>query len=171
MQTDISSIINTPDFKELLKKAISEEVARFVKEQEEKAGKVSLIERIARVEEALLAQGEVIKSLQREMDKRFDAMDARFAALQREMDRRFEVVDARFAALQREMDRRFEVVDARFEAMDARFEAMDARFAALQREMDKRFDSLERRFSFMQWLMAGGFGFIAILVTVINFLK
>ncbi len=153
MQTDISSIINTPDFKELLKKAISEEVARFVKEQEEKAGKVSLIERIARVEEALLAQGEVIKSLQREMDKRFDAMDARFAALQREMDRRFEVVDARF------------------EAMDARFEAMDARFAALQREMDKRFDSLERRFSFMQWLMAGGFGFIAILVTVINFLK
>ena len=92
-----------------------------MKEQEERASKVSLMERIVRVEEALLAQGKVIKALQREMDKRF--------------------------------------------------EAVDKRFESLQREMDKRFDSLGRRFTFMQWPIAGGFSFLAILITIVNFLK
>ena len=149
MQTDIHSIINTPAFRELLQEAISQELARFVKEQEERAGRVSLIERIVRVEEALLAQSEVIKALQREMDKRFEAMERRFEGVVKRfyaVDKRFEAMDARFEALQREMDKRFEA-------------------------MDKRFDSLERRFSFMQWLMAGGFSFLALLITLVNFLK
>ena len=68
------------------------------------------------------------------------------------------------ASLQREMS-------ARFEAVDKRFEAMDKRFESLQREMDKRFESVEKRLSFLQWFMAGGFTFISVLITIINFLK
>ena len=68
------------------------------------------------------------------------------------------------ASLQREMGVRFEAVDKRFEAMDKRFES-------LQREMDKRFESVEKRLSFLQWFMAGGFTFISVLITIINFLK
>ena len=57
------------------------------------------------------------------------------------------------ASLQREMGARFEAVDKRFEAMD------------------KRFESVEKRLSFLQWFMAGGFTFISVLITIINFLK
>ncbi len=135
MHEDVSSIINTPDFRKLLKEAISEELARFVRDQEERAGKVSLIERMVRVEEALLA-------LQREMNARFEVVDKRFEAV----DKRFETVDKRFEALQREMDKRFEAMHVRFE-------------------------SLEKRLSFLQWFMAGGFTFLSILITIINFLK
>jgi len=130
----------------IIKPLIAEQLSAFIREHELKAKEISLIERIIRVEEELKAQREIIASLQREMNARFEAMDKRFEALQREMDKRFE-------ALQREMDKRFEAVDKRFEAMD------------------KRFESLEKRLSFLQWLMAGGFTFVSILITIINFLK
>ena len=102
MHEDVSSIINAPDFRELLREAISEEVARFVRDQEERADKVSLIERMVRVEEALLA-------LQREMNARFEVVD-----------KRFEAVDKRFEAMQREMDKRFEAMHVRFESLEKR---------------------------------------------------
>jgi len=116
----------------VIKPLIAEQLSEFIREYELKAKEISLIERIIRVEEELKAQREIIASLQREMN-------------------------ARFEALQREMDKRFEAVDKRFES--------------LQREMDKRFEAVEKRLSFLQWLMAGGFTFVSILITLINFLK
>ena len=63
---------------------------------------------------------------------------------------------------------------ARFEAMEKRFEAlqreMNARFEALQREMNARFVSVERRLTFTQWMMGIGFTFLALLITLSNFL-
>jgi len=50
--------------------------------------------------------------------------------------------------------------------------------ASLQKEMntlfekiDKRFEALEKRLSFLQWLVASGFTFVSILITLVNFLK
>ncbi len=57
------------------------------------------------------------------------------------------MMDKRFEALQREMDRRFE---------------------ALQREMDARFEAMEKRFDFMQKLIAGGFAFLTLLITLLK---
>ncbi len=72
------------------------------------------------------------------------------------------------ASLQREMGARFEAMN---EAMEKQFEVVDKRFEALEREMDKKFESVEKRLSFLQWFMAGGFTFISVLITIINFLK
>ncbi len=41
--------INAPNFRKLLKEAISEELAQFVKGQEEQAGRISLIERMVKL--------------------------------------------------------------------------------------------------------------------------
>ena len=91
---------------EVLREMLPKELEQFVKKQEERAGQASLMERMVRVEEALLSQGKVLESLQREMDKRFEAMDKRFEALQRDLDKRFESMDKRFKA----MDKRFNTV-------------------------------------------------------------
>jgi len=62
-----------------------------------------IIERLTRLEEGQ-------KSILREMDKRFEAID-----------RRFETIDKRFEAI----DRRFETIDKRFEAIDRRFDQLN----------------------------------------------
>ncbi len=159
---------------EFVHSVMTEELERFVRKNEDRAREFSLLERMVRVEEALQSQGKVQESLQREMNKRFEAMDGRFEA----MGGRFEAMGGRFVSLQREMDKRFEAMDKRFEAMDKRFEAMDGRFVSLQREMDKRFEatdkrfeSVEKRLTFLQWSMVTGFAFLSILVTLINFLR
>lgn len=45
----------------------------------------------------------------------------------------------------------------------------NARFESLQREMDKRFEAMEKRFDFLQKLIAGGFAFITLLITLFKF--
>jgi len=47
---------------------------------------------------------------------------------------------------------------------------IDKRFEALQKEMNTRFEAIEKRFIFMQWFTGFGFGFLAFLITLINFL-
>ena len=37
--------------------------------------------------------------------------------------------------------------------------------------MDKRFETIEKRLNFIQWFMGAGFAFIAILISIVNFLK
>ncbi len=98
---------------EFVHSVMTEELERFVRKNEDRAREFSLLERMVRVEEALQSQGKVQESLQREMNKRFEAMDGRFVSLQREMDKRFEAMDGRFVSLQREMDKRFESVEKR----------------------------------------------------------
>ncbi|TFG19449.1 MAG: hypothetical protein EU533_06800 [Promethearchaeota archaeon] len=77
----------------------------------------------------VVATHEDIVELNKQMDKRFEAM-------QEQMDKRFE-------AMQEQMDKRFEAMDKRFEAMDKRFEAMDRRFEAMNQKMDTQFTSLK----------------------------
>jgi len=130
---------------------------RFIKEHlgewlaEQSLGKpaavyeIELRERMIRVEEELGHQRELIKTVLEQMDKRFEAM-------QKEMDRRFDAVDKRFEALQKEMDRRFEAMQ---KEMDRRFDAVDKRFETLQSEMNRRFEALTRRIDrFMIWSYA-----------------
>ena len=63
---------NIPEIpEELIRRIVSEEIEKLIRRREETLREASLLERIVRVEEALLAQTEVIKSLQREMDSRF----------------------------------------------------------------------------------------------------
>jgi exonuclease VII large subunit len=134
---------------EVLRDILPKELEQFVKKQEERAGHASLMERMVRVEEALLSQGKVLESLQREMDKRFESVEKRFETL----DKRFEALDKRFEALQREMDKRFEALQRE---MDKRFESME-----------KRFETMDKRFSTVLWTIGLGFslvmGFMALL--------
>ncbi len=139
-------VLKKEELIEIIKAIVTEQVEAYVREHEIKAKEFSLLERIIRVEEELKAQREIIASLQREMSARFEAMEKRFETMNKAMEKRFE-------------------------AVDKRFEAMDKRFESLQREMDKRFESVEKRLLFLQWFMAGGFTFISVLITIINFLK
>ena len=76
----------------------------------EDIGDRELLERMVRVEEALLHQGKM-------MEQRFEAMDKRFEDMYRYMDKHFEAIDKRFEEMHRHMDKRFEAVDKRFEDM------------------------------------------------------
>ncbi len=120
MNQDLTAILESDDFKGLIRGIVSEELMRFVRNQEDRAREISLIERIIRIEESLVAQGKILDGLLREMNARFEAVDKRFEA----MDKRFESMDKRFESLQREMNARFEAVDKRFEAMDKRFNTL-----------------------------------------------
>ena len=108
-----SQAITEEKVKEIVERVLSarlpEAIAQFVKQNEERARELSLMERILRVEEEL-------KSLREIESSRFEVMENRFENLQREMDKRFEVMENRFENLQREMDKRFEAMDKRFEA-------------------------------------------------------
>ena len=120
-------IIPAMEIKEILKEIepILEDKIRkiledFVKKYEEKTREISLLERIIRVEEELV-------SLRKIESARFEAMEKRFESLQREMDKRFEAIDKRFKVmnerfeiLQREMDKRFDVMEKRFESLEKR---------------------------------------------------
>jgi len=109
-----------------------------------------LIERIVCVEEGLKQQGETLKSLMLQMNKRFEdmqvSMDKRFELVQNSMDKRFDQVDKRFEMMQDSMDKRFDQVDKRFEmmqdSMDKRFEQVDKRFEEMQSNMNTRFNQM-----------------------------
>ncbi len=120
-------------FREKAKEVLSETLAAFVKDNEQRARELSLMERVVRVEEELRALKEI-------QNAHFQASEKRFEALQREMN-------ARFEALQREMM--------------ARFEAVDKRFEALQRETNARFEAMDKRFTQLQWIIGLGFGLMA----------
>ncbi len=120
-----------------------------------------LNERIVRVEEELKNQRDMLILMQKNSDKRFEAMDKRFEDMQKNMDKRFE-------DMQKYMDKRFEAVDKRFEAVDKRFEAVDKRFEDMQMYMNKRFEDMDRRFVFIQWTMGIGFVSLGTLVSVMK---
>ncbi len=155
--------IHSPEFREMLYRAVRETLEEFVRANEARAREISLLERIVRVEEGLKALIEIQQA-------HFQTSEKRFAALQREMDARFTAMDKRFEALMREMDARFTAMDKRFEAlmreMNARFTAMDKRFEAI----DKRFEAMEKRLSFIQWALGVGFTLTNVLIVLSTFL-
>jgi len=95
---------------EHLKKHLKTAIEDFIRENEQKAKEISLLERIIRVEEELKALKEIELARFEAIEKRFEAVDKRFEALQREMN-------ARFEALIREMDARFQAIEKRLSFM------------------------------------------------------
>lgn len=128
--------------KQELEAIVKEIIEDFVRQNEQRAKELSIIERVIRVEEELKALREIENA-------------------------RFEAMEKRFEALQREMKAYYEATDKRFEAMEKRFEAMDKRFEA----MDKRFEAIEKRFQFLQWFMGAGFTFISILIAIFGLIR
>ncbi|MEJ5347793.1 MAG: hypothetical protein WHS46_03785 [Desulfosoma sp.] len=133
-------------FREKVDEILAERLDAFVKENEQRARELSLIERVVRVEEELRALKEI-------QITHFNAWEKRFEALQREMVARFEAVD-----------KRFEAVDKRFEAMDKRFEALQREMVARFEAVDKRFEAMDKRFSQMQWMIGLGITLIVALM-------
>ena len=86
----------------LIRRELHEELS-----SKEKVGDRELLERIVRVEEALLHQGKM-------MEQRFEAMDKRFEDMYRYMDKRFEAVDKRFEDMKHYFNRLFWMVSAGF---------------------------------------------------------
>lgn len=128
--------------KQELEAIVKEIIEDFVRQNEQRAKELSIIERVIRVEEELKALREIENA-------------------------RFEAMEKRFEALQREMKAYYEATDKRFEAMEKRFEAMDKRFEA----MDKRFEAMEKRFQFLQWFIGAGFTFISILIAIFGLIR
>jgi len=56
---------------------------------------------------------------------------------------------------------------AQRELMETRFDAVDVRFE----DMNSRFEDMNSRFNGMQWLIGVGFGLIATIVTVFEFIS
>lgn len=110
------------------------------------AGETVLLERMVRVEEAILNTQQLMRAEFKAAEKRFEAVDKRFEAV----EKRFEAVDKRFEDLVQHMDKRFDAVDKRFDdlihTMDKRFEAVDKRFEDLVHVMDTRFQAVDKRF-------------------------
>ncbi|MEZ0343776.1 MAG: hypothetical protein ABWJ99_03080 [Caldimicrobium sp.] len=88
----VSQILN-----EELERRISEILEKKIIEKEKSLSEVSLLERVVRVEEELKALREIQIEMMKMVDKRFEA-------LQREMDKRFEAIEKRFEALEKRFD-------------------------------------------------------------------
>ena len=97
------------------------------------------------------------------MDKRSNAMEAkfeaRFDAMDADLEAKFDTVDSRFEAIERRlngMDARLDGMDARLDGMDARFKAVDSRFDAV----DTQFHALrsQSRYLFLVLALIAGLG-------------
>ena len=100
-----------------------------------------LLERMIRVEEALVHQGKI-------MEQRFEAVDKRFEDMHKYMDKRFESAEKRFEDMHKYMDKRFEAAEKRFEDMH---KYMDKRFETV----DKRFQEMNTNFKWVMGLIVG----------------
>ena len=163
MQTEqiTQAILSSPAFKDLLDKHVADSLAAFVELQEKRAGQVSLIERIIRVEEAQRSHEALTRLLLEQINLRFEEMqkymDSRFEQVEKrfeQVDKRFEQVDKRFE----QIDKRFEQIEKRFEQVDKRFEQVDSRFEALTRRMDR----------FMIWTLGLIASSTALIITVLK---
>ena len=93
-------------------------------------------------------QGNRFDTLERHMDKRFEAVGERFEAV----DKRFEAVDKQFESADKRWTERFEMAERasreRFEMAETasreRLEAMDRRWSERFEAMDRRFETAEQ---------------------------
>ena len=104
---------------------VREELEELLKQKAENGSDYrndkELLERMIRVEEALVHQGKIMEQRFEAVDKRFEAVDKRFEDMHKYMDKRFEAVDKRFEDMHKYMDKRFEAVDKRFQEINANF--------------------------------------------------
>lgn len=87
--------------------------------------------------------------------ERLERIEQELVAQRQELKAQRELMETRFAA-----------VDVRFEDTNKRFEDMNSRFE----DMNKRFGDMNSRFNGMQWLIGVGFGLIATMVTIFEFI-
>lgn len=133
-----------------LETLVKEIIENFVRQNEQRAKELSLIERIIRVEEELKALREIENA-------RFEAAEKRFEAIQNEMRVYHEATERRFEAIQNEMRVYHETTERRFEA--------------LQNEMRVYHETIEKRFQFLQWFIGTGFTFISILIAIFGLIR
>ena len=86
--------------KAILQDHLKTAIEEFVRQNEQKAKELSLIERIIRVEEELKALKEIELARFEAIEKRFEAVDKRFESLIREMDARFQAIEKRLSFMQ-----------------------------------------------------------------------
>ncbi len=79
---------------------------------------------------------------------------------------RMERLEQELVAQRHELKAQRELMETRFEAVDVRFEDVNKRFE----DVNKRFEDMNSRFNGMQWLIGVGFGLIATLVTIFEFI-
>jgi hypothetical protein len=93
-----ADFLANPEFRAMVRNELSDLLADFIATQEKRAGEVSLIERIVRVEEAQRSHEQLTRALLEQINLRFEEM-------QRNMDKRFDAVDKRFEEMGRRLDR------------------------------------------------------------------
>jgi hypothetical protein len=96
--TPSADFLANPEFRAMARNELSDLLADFIATQEKRAGEVSLIERIVRVEEAQRSHEQLTRALLEQINLRFEEM-------QRNMDKRFDAVDKRFEEMGRLLDR------------------------------------------------------------------
>ena len=79
---------------------------------------------------------------------------------------RMERIEQELVAQRQELKAQRELMETRFAAVDVRFEDMNKRFE----DMNDRFGEMNSRFNGMQWLIGVGFGLIATMVTIFEFI-
>ena len=117
-----------------------------------KGGIGELGTRIDALEGTIVAMDKRSNAMEAKFEARFDAMGADLEAKFGTLDSRFETVERRLDAI----DSRFEVTDARFEAVDHRFDAVDSRFDAV----NTQFQALrsQSRYLFLVLALIAGLG-------------
>ncbi len=108
-----------------------EAIVKRILQQQKQNPEFDLLQRMVRVEEALLHQRELMQQGFLQMEKRFEQVDKRFELMQQEMNRRFEQVDKHFE----QVDKRFEQVDKRFGQVDKRLEQQHLEIMAIHQEI------------------------------------
>ena len=111
------------------------------------------LERIAKIEEELRHQREILEMMMQQMEKRFEQIDKRFEEMRQDMNRRFEQMDRHFEMMMQQMDKRFEQVDKRFDEM--------------RQDMNQRFEQMEKRFAVIQWMIGIGFTVMVVVMPAV----
>ena len=80
---------------------------------------------------------------------------------------RMERFEKELVAQRHELKAQRHELKAQRELMETRFDAVDVRFE----DVNRRFEDMNSRFNGMQWLIGVGFGLIATIVTVFEFIS
>ena len=97
------------------------------------------LERIAKIEEELRHQREILKMMMQQMEKRFEQVDKRFEMMMQQMEKRFE-------EMRQDMNRRFE---------------------EMRQDMNQRFEQIDKRFSVIQWMIGVGFTVMVVVMPAV----
>jgi len=136
-----------------------------------------LSERVDGLETRMQARFEQVDERFDQVDERFEQVEARFE----QVEARFEQMEARFDQIDEQFDRvdaQFDQIDERFDRVDARFEQVDRERASMEERLTQRIELSESRTdsaiselrSDLYRALLLGFGAVAALVTILNYL-